>query len=398
MDTLSCLLLVHTGEWVLVENIRGMTNCLELWRDRDRPNKEPNFGVGPRVRKGDFKLLTEEQAVDWLLSHDMDLPDDLRRHLSFNAGPARIVHSKENPDQWFTIKPQSQAWNLKPTVSGCWDWLEERYDYQVNRTLFRQPEGLWVLTENWVHMGTGMPHDEDYQILSDTEAAELLLKNGCEVPADVAHLVEHRHLRAEPKQPDEPLPDPDVCVNAGDGKATVMPSAARETTATSGQEPLPQEPHPVRIAPDQPPVPVYIVSAPGVEPPPPPPKEPPAPRESQTPPATLDDLPLRHSTLLKKENWDLSEAGKASYKGSPSFPLKKTQRKLLARLVEALPGPVHKHHLKDAAGNSEMNDETLVSHLSRLRQHLKDHLKAHLEMPENPIPYEYPDSYRLDLP
>jgi hypothetical protein len=105
---------------------------------------------------------------------------------------------------------------------------------------------------------------------------------------------------------------------------------------------------------------------------------------------------VRHPTILALGGWDLSEAGKASYKGGKPFPLKGTNRKLLARLISAKGRAVHERRLKEACGNEDMEDGTLRGYLSRLRQHLSSNLPEN-QLPQDPLPRQDPDSYKLDL-
>jgi hypothetical protein len=113
------------------------------------------------------------------------------------------------------------------------------------------------------------------------------------------------------------------------------------------------------------------------------------------PPPEQEGNKPEHPTLLKEGDWDLSEAGIASFKGI-SMPLKGAMRRILARLVRAKGKPVHKDHLKKVCKDPAITDGTLRGHLSDLNKHLRKYLDS-LNLPPKPIRYVDPDHYELTL-
>jgi hypothetical protein len=109
---------------------------------------------------------------------------------------------------------------------------------------------------------------------------------------------------------------------------------------------------------------------------------------------TPEEQRPRDPTLFQLGNWDLTESGFVTYRGI-RFPLERTPRRLLARLVGGRGRAVHADHLIDFADLS-IDRGDLPPHISRLRQHLRNHLKS-LDLPADPIPHADPDAYRLDL-
>jgi hypothetical protein len=106
------------------------------------------------------------------------------------------------------------------------------------------------------------------------------------------------------------------------------------------------------------------------------------------------DLPDRpppdEPTLFQQGNWDLREAGFATYCGV-RFPLEGCNRRLLARLIRGQGRAVHSDYLIEAACLS-VDRVDLKPYVSRLRRHLRSHLT---NIPTDPTPYCDPHAYRL---
>jgi hypothetical protein len=97
--------------------------------------------------------------------------------------------------------------------------------------------------------------------------------------------------------------------------------------------------------------------------------------------------------------WDFREPGWATYRGQQGprrFPLEYRNRRLLECLANARGrGVAMKTLMEAAAGDRSLADGTLRGYLSNLRSHLRQQLN--LPDPYDPIPYQDPDGYRLDL-
>jgi hypothetical protein len=119
------------------------------------------------------------------------------------------------------------------------------------------------------------------------------------------------------------------------------------------------------------------------------------PPEGDEPASINEEKAPPDPTLFTLGNWDLSTAAVAKYK-THEFPLKKTSRRLLARLIQGKGNPVHIAHLKGAC-NSDASDQSFASNISRLRKHLQEHLGGKIDLPSDPIPYCDPDHYKLLL-
>jgi hypothetical protein len=111
-------------------------------------------------------------------------------------------------------------------------------------------------------------------------------------------------------------------------------------------------------------------------------------------PAAPETTPA-NPTLFRWGDWDLTEAGFATYKGI-RFDLVRGNRRLLARLIRGQGRPVHADHLIDAASLT-VDRRELKTYISRLRRVLRAALASLTDWPADPIPYTDPDSYRLVL-
>jgi hypothetical protein len=110
----------------------------------------------------------------------------------------------------------------------------------------------------------------------------------------------------------------------------------------------------------------------------------------------LDAATPAHPWLFRRGQWDLREAGAATYRGV-RFPTDGAERKLLCRLVKARGTALSYAELMDALGNGLMSFETLKSYASRLRNLLRRALGHLGGFPPDPLPNVDGMAYRLDL-
>jgi hypothetical protein len=118
-----------------------------------------------------WQRLTSAEAVEWCVLTGLPEPPQL-------AGLVQKMHiSAPSP------LSQAPAWPLQPRCEGG-DILDG-CTFMVERTLYRQADGIWVLHERYIHQQAEMESRLDIITLTPTQAATLLVENGYSLPDEL---------------------------------------------------------------------------------------------------------------------------------------------------------------------------------------------------------------------
>jgi hypothetical protein len=170
-----------------------------------------NFGL---CKIPDGVQLGPEEITDWLIARGDDLPEDLQRLA--NATDAGAVTRQATGHK--TLLPaidsesklpvsldvtRAERYDLEPGGED-FNGIEGFWNYTIHRTLFRLRDGRWFLIEERFHWEIDISLGKELKLVSDADAANLLVASGINPPEDITVYVKDQLISDEPKRESKP--------------------------------------------------------------------------------------------------------------------------------------------------------------------------------------------------